>query len=91
MTEAQLHPAAAADIEDPDDRKRNRNQVGIENVLQHLEASSGQQKPVQKGETLETFFESAQHHRRRGERMTDWLIRFETGLRQLRENAVDLN
>eukprot|EP00959_Pyramimonas_sp_CCMP1952_P406414 8518083-Pyramimonas_sp.AAC.1 len=26
MTEAQPHPAAAADIEDPDDRKRNRNQ-----------------------------------------------------------------
>eukprot|EP00959_Pyramimonas_sp_CCMP1952_P368641 7721904-Pyramimonas_sp.AAC.1 len=48
MTEAQLHPAAAVDIEDPDDGKRNRSQVGIENVLQHLEASLGQQKPVQR-------------------------------------------
>eukprot|EP00959_Pyramimonas_sp_CCMP1952_P158717 3319771-Pyramimonas_sp.AAC.1 len=65
MTEAQLHPAAAADIEDPDDKKRNGNQVGIENAPQHLEASLGQQKPVQKGETLEKFFESTQHHRRR--------------------------
>eukprot|EP00959_Pyramimonas_sp_CCMP1952_P189736 3969129-Pyramimonas_sp.AAC.1 len=65
MAEAQLHPAAAADIEDPDDKKHNRNQVGTENVLQHLEAGLGQQKPVQKGEPLEKFFESAQHHRRR--------------------------
>eukprot|EP00959_Pyramimonas_sp_CCMP1952_P182588 3818433-Pyramimonas_sp.AAC.1 len=91
MTEAQLHPAAAADTEDPDDKKRNRNQVGIENVLQPLEAKSGQQKPVQKGETLEQFSESTQHRRRRGERMTDWLIRFDTGLQQLRENEVDLD
>eukprot|EP00959_Pyramimonas_sp_CCMP1952_P129367 2705258-Pyramimonas_sp.AAC.1 len=65
MTVAQLHPAAAADIEAPDDKMRHRNQVGIENARQHLEANLGQQKPVQKGETLENFFESTQHRRRR--------------------------
>eukprot|EP00959_Pyramimonas_sp_CCMP1952_P007971 167020-Pyramimonas_sp.AAC.1 len=64
MTEAQLHPAAAADIEDPDGRKRNGNQVGIENVIHHLEASLGKQKPVQNGETLEKFFETTKHRRR---------------------------
>eukprot|EP00959_Pyramimonas_sp_CCMP1952_P185060 3869755-Pyramimonas_sp.AAC.1 len=64
MTEAQLHPAAAAGIEYPDDEKRNRNQAGIENALQHLEASLGQQKSVQEDEAPEKFPESTQHRRR---------------------------
>ena len=48
-----------------DDERKNKE------VLQHLEASLGQQKPVQKGETPEKFFGSNQRHRRRGERMAD--------------------
>eukprot|EP00959_Pyramimonas_sp_CCMP1952_P023184 487503-Pyramimonas_sp.AAC.1 len=91
MSEAQLHPAADPNIEDADEKKRNRNQIGIENVLQHLEASSGQQKPAQKGETLEKFVESTQQHRRRGERMTDGPMRVETGLQQLCEHEVHPN
>eukprot|EP00959_Pyramimonas_sp_CCMP1952_P389057 8151674-Pyramimonas_sp.AAC.1 len=39
MTEVQLDPAPDPNIEDADEKKRDRNQVGIENVLQHLEAS----------------------------------------------------
>ena len=91
MTEAELRPPAGDDIEDAGAQKRDRNQTGIEDVLRHLGASLGQQKPVQKCETLEKFFESTQHRRRRAERMADWLVRFEAGLQLLRENVMDLN
>ena len=74
-----------------DNGRKGRNVRGISNVLAHLERSLGQQKPVQKGEALEKFFESAQRHRRRGERSTDWLVRFNLGLGQLRENDVNFN
>eukprot|EP00959_Pyramimonas_sp_CCMP1952_P112981 2361550-Pyramimonas_sp.AAC.1 len=35
MTEVQLHPGSDPNIEDADEKKRDRNQVGIENVLQY--------------------------------------------------------
>eukprot|EP00959_Pyramimonas_sp_CCMP1952_P065151 1360135-Pyramimonas_sp.AAC.1 len=90
MDPEKLHTQPDDELEEANEKKRDRNAKGIANVLRDLQESPGQQKLVQKGETLE-FFESTAHHRRRGERMTNWLVRFDAGMRQLRKNRVDLS
>ena len=58
--------------------------------MSKLLADLGQQKPVRKGETLYEFFGTPKYARRRAERITDWLTRFEEGISRLIEDEVDL-
>eukprot|EP00959_Pyramimonas_sp_CCMP1952_P088868 1859439-Pyramimonas_sp.AAC.1 len=67
MDPEMLRPQPDDELEEASEKNRDRNAKGIANFLRHLEESRGQQTPVQKGETLEKFFESTAPHRRRGE------------------------
>ena len=89
----ELHPPYVAipgkDL-DPSEKKAWRNNTGIDNVMAKLLKDLGQQKPVRKGQSLHEFFGTPKYQRRRGERVTDWLTRFEEGLTKLREDDIDL-
>ena len=75
---------------DPGERKAWRNNTGIDNVMAKLLKDLGQQKPARKGQTIHEFFGTTKYQRRRGERVTDWLTRFEEGLTRLREDDINL-
>ena len=93
MTAVQMHPDlsdAVVQNEDAAAWKARRNKVGIDNVMTRLRERLGVSKPVQKGERLETFFQTRRFHRKAGERITDWTIRFEEGLNRLEEVGVKL-
>ena len=58
--------------------------------MTRLEAELGQQRPQQKGESLEMFSVSNKLQRKRGERITDYITRFEEGIKTLQDNDIDL-
>ena len=78
MTDQELLPKA--------DRKRR----GIEALMARLETELGQQRPQKKGESLEMFFASNKLQRKRGERITDYITRFEEGIKTLQDNEINL-
>ena len=55
-----------------------------------LKADLGQQRPQKKGESLEMFFASNQLQRKRGDRVTDYITRFEEGIKTLQDNEINL-
>ena len=58
--------------------------------MTRLEAELGQQRPQKKGESLEMFFVSNKLQRKRGERITDYITRFEEGIKTLQDNDLNL-
>ena len=58
--------------------------------MARLEAELGQQRPQKKGESLEMFFASNKLQRKRGERITDYITRFEEGIKTLQDNDINL-
>ena len=86
MTDQELLPTAR-NITDNWERKADRNRRGIEALMTRLEAELGQQK---KGESLEMFFASNKLQRKRGEHVTDYITRFEEGIKTLQDNEINL-
>ena len=82
MTDQELLPTAR-NITDNLERKADRNRRGIEALI-------GQQRPQKKGESLEMFFASNKLQRKRGERITDYITRFEEGIKTLQDNDINL-
>ena len=68
MTREQLYPAAES--------RSQSNESGIKVVLKHLEDSFCQKSISKKGEVLSEFIAGHKAHRRRGERISDWLMRY---------------
>ena len=64
------------------------NMRGINNVLTALEQALGGQYAIRRGETMGDFFESTRYNRRPGERMTDYVARFEEGVQRLEDDGV---
>ena len=89
MTDQELLPTAR-NITDSLERKADRNRRGIEALMTRLEAELGQQRPQKKGESLEIFFVSNMLQRKRGERITDYITRFEEGIKTLEDNDINL-
>ena len=58
-------------------------------MMSRLEAELGQQRPQKKGESLEMFV-SNKLQRKRGERITDYITRFEEGIKTLQDNDINL-
>ena len=84
MTDQELLPTAR-NILDNRDRKADRNRRGIEALLARPETELGQQQPQKKGESHEQAPE-----RKRGERLTDYITRFEVGIKTLQDNDINL-
>ena len=89
MTDQELLPTAR-NITDNLERKADRNRRGIEALMTRLEAELGHQRPQKKGESLEMFFVSNKLQRKRGERITDYITRFEEGIKTLQDNDINL-
>ena len=89
MTDQELLPTAR-NITDNLERKADRNRRGIGALMARLEAELGQQRPQKKGESLEMFFASNKLQRKRGERITDYITRFEEGIKTLQYNYINL-
>ena len=64
---------------------------GVKNVTAHLKARLGPETKVRKGTTMNEFFRGTQYIRRGGERVSDWLTRFDEGIDHLREDGVDIS
>ena len=90
MTDHELLPTAW-NITDNLERKADRNRRGIEALMTRLEAELGQHRPQKKGESLEMFFVSNKLQRKRGERITDYITRFEEGIKTLQDNGINLD
>ena len=71
-------------------RFADRNRRGIEALMTRLEAEPEQQRPQKKGESLEMFFASNKLQRKRGERTTDYITRFEEGIKTPQDNDINL-
>ena len=89
MTDQELLPTAR-NITDNLERKADRSRRGIEALMTRLEAELGQQRPQKKGESLEMFFASNKLQRKRGERITDYITRFEEGIKTLQDSDINL-
>ena len=72
------------------DARLTRNRRSIEALMTRLETELGQQRPQKKGESLEMFFASNKLQRKRGERITDYIARFEEGIKTPQDNAINL-
>ena len=89
MTHQELLPTAG-NIPDNGERKADRNRRGIEALMARLEPELGQQLPQKKGESLQMIFATNKLHRKRGERVTDYITRFEEGIKTLQDNEIIL-
>ena len=89
MTDQELLPTAR-NIPDNGEPKDDRNRRGIEALMTRLETELGQQGPQKKGESLEMFFASNKLQRKRGERITDCITRFEESIKTLQGNEINL-
>ena len=85
MTDQELLPTAR-NISDNGERKADRHRRGIEALMARLETELGWQRPRKKGESLEVFFASNKLQRKRGERVPDYITRFEEGIKVLQDN-----
>ena len=73
------------------ERKAERNRRGLEALMTRLEAELGQQRPQKKCESLEMFFASNKLQRKRGERITDYMTRFEAGIKTPQDNPLTID
>ena len=93
MTGDQLHPTLADDPIEGEltaDWRSRRNRTGIQNVMRLLQEKLGITRPTLRGERLEEFFQTRRYHRKLGERISDWSVRFEEALQRLSEVEVKL-
>ena len=88
MTDQELLPTAR-NIPDDGDCKADRKHRGIEALMARLETELGQRRP-QKKESLKMFFASNKLQRKRGERVTDNITRFDEGIKTLQDNEINL-
>ena len=56
--------------------------------MARLEAELRQQRPQKKGEGLEMFFATNKLQRKQGERVTNYITRFEEGIITLQDNEI---
>ncbi|CAK0899794.1 unnamed protein product, partial [Prorocentrum cordatum] len=90
----QLQPLpAVAEVRDDDGNIVEEAQPaddmrGINNVLGALEAALGGKYVTRRGETMADFFRSAHYNRRPGERMMDYVARFEEGVQKFDDDGV---
>ena len=89
MTDQELLPTAR-NIPDDGERKADRNRRGVEALMARLETELGKQPPQKKGESLEMFFATNKLQRKLGERVTDYITRFEEGIKTLQDNEINL-
>ena len=89
MTDQELLPTAR-NIPDDGERKADRNRRGVEALMARLETELGKQPPQKKGESLEMFFATNKLQVKLGERVTDYITRFEEAIKTLRDNEIDL-
>ena len=88
MTDQELLPTAR-NIPDNVEREADRNRRGIEALVARLETDLGQQRPQKIGESLEMFFATNKLQRNRGERVTNYITRFEEGIKTLQDNEIN--
>ncbi|CAK0842458.1 unnamed protein product, partial [Prorocentrum cordatum] len=60
----------------------------ISNVLAAQEAALGGQCAVRRGETMSDFFKGARYNRRAGERIADFVARFEEGVQRFGDDGL---
>ena len=89
MTDQELLPTARS-IPDNRERKADRNRREIEALMARLETELGQQRPQKKGESFEMFFATNKLQRKRSERVTNHITRFEEGIKTLQDNEINL-
>ena len=89
MTDQELL-LAKKNIPDYMEREADRYRRGIKALMARLEAEHGQQRPQKKGESLEMFFASNKLQRKRCERVTDYITRFEEGIKTIQDNETNL-
>ena len=70
-------------------RTRAQSVAGINRLLSRLE-SLAPQMHQRRGTYMREFFKEERYARRPGERLTDWLPRWDLGLERLRRDGVDL-
>merc|ERR1712086_552629 len=66
--------------------------VGVENLMLKLASTLGGEAETRKGETMEEFFgpvvPSLKYCRKNGERITDWISRWDEGVRRMSDDGV---
>ena len=66
------------------------NRLGIENFVGRLQNKIVTQAPIVKGERVTKFFEQREYFRRRGERISEYIIRWDESVERLEEAGVDV-
>jgi len=66
------------------------NRLGIENLVGRLQNKIVTQAPILKGERMTRFFEQHEYFRRRGERISEYIIRWDESVERLQEAGVDV-
>ena len=67
-----------------------RPHKGVEAIMTLLEQNLSGEKEVRKGESMEDFFAGHKFARRTGERITDWISRWDEGVRKLSDDGIAL-
>ena len=65
--------------------------AGIENVMKKLKETFGDDSYVRKGESLEEFFgkvSDSRYRRQSGERLVDWITRWDEGVHKARQGLA---
>ena len=65
--------------------------MAIDTLVKRLERDLLQSKPVQRGERMEMFFGTNKYQRRRGMRMTEYILLWQKGIEELKEVDIDLS
>ena len=80
---------AEADLLAIDSNKK----IGIQNVMAKLKETFGDDSVVRKGESIEEFFgkvADSRYRRQAGERLVDWITRWDEGVHKLEEDGIKL-
>lgn len=76
-------------VPEASDAKRRRLTSGVRRLMEKLQTLRPE-GAVRKGMTMKEFFATRRYWRRTGERISDYLVRFDEGVNQLVEDGVDL-
>ena len=66
------------------------NRLGIENFVGRLQNKIVTQAPILKGGRMTKFFEQREYFRRRGERISEYTVRWDESVERLEEAGVDV-
>ena len=85
---------AALSIPEADLLATDQNKkAGIQAVMLKLKETFGDDSVVRKGESLEEFFgkvSDSKYRRQTGERLVDWITRWDEGVQKLEEDGIKL-